>query len=232
VALLRSTSQAQELPLRIATYSYSEPRSPKLRVVVSAEAETASGPAARVLLGFVLVDERGVIAASAAREVDGGRYAFSSVVPPGAYTLRVAAIDPLGRQGSVQRVFNAGLVRSAGLRVSDLILAPVPRRATDPLEPIIDEVNAPSVVAYLELHAADGQALPDARVSVGVAASDADAPMQSVVAEVVRQGTWATVRAVVPTGWLQPGRYVMCADVIDSNRAVARVARPFTVPAR
>jgi VWFA-related protein len=231
VALLRSTSQATELPLRVATYTYVEPQSPKLRVVVSAEAESATA-ASPVLLGFVLVDERGVIAASASREVDKGRFAFSSVVPPGPYTLRVAAIDPLGRQGSVERVFTAGLVEGDGLRVSDLILAPPPGRASDPLEPIIDQVKGPTVVAYLELHTTDGQPLADARVNVGVAASDAGAPLSSVAAEVVRHGTWATVRALVPTAWLLPGSYVMRADVIASNGAVSRVARPFTIPAR
>ena len=68
VDLLRGSRAATELPVRVATYTYAEPGSPKLRVVVSTEADAADGPASRVLLGYVLTDSAGVIAASGAHQ--------------------------------------------------------------------------------------------------------------------------------------------------------------------
>ncbi len=71
--------------------------------------------ASGTLLGFVLIDARGVIAATAAQEAGAGRYAFSAIVAPGTYTLRAGAIDPLGRQGSVERPFNARITVAEGV---------------------------------------------------------------------------------------------------------------------
>ena len=97
---------ASELPLRVATYTYAEPARRALRVVISAE---AGARRASAWLGFVLIDPAGVIAATAAQESRAGQYAFSAVVPEGRYTLRAAAIDAMGRQGSVERDFLARL---------------------------------------------------------------------------------------------------------------------------
>ncbi len=138
VNLLRATKVATELPVRVATYSYAEPNSANLRVVVSAEAGSGRNAPSSALLGFVLIDSRGVIAANAAYDTASGRYAFSVVVPPGSYSLRVAAIDPAGRSGSVHRPFDARVVEGGGVRVSDLILAQQPASDSAPLDPIVD----------------------------------------------------------------------------------------------
>jgi VWFA-related protein len=240
VTLLRTLTVSTELPVRVATYAYAEPDSPNLRVVVSAEA--GGGAASNVLLGFVLIDARGVIAASAGREVDAGRYAFSAVVPPGKYTLRAGAIDPLGRHGSVERPFDARIAVIEGVRVSDLILAPMPSRPGDALEPLIDRVSGSAVVAYLEMHAEDRGRLPDtvriviSRVAINGGPALSEQPRVegvTVAADVTpRDGGWAIARAVVPIAELQPGPYVARAEVVASGRTIARVARPFTIPGR
>lgn len=226
VTLLRTLAVSTELPVRVATYAYAEPASSLVRVVVSAEAE------GHVLLGFVLIDARGVIAATAAREIETGRYAFSAVVPPGPYTLRVGAIDPLGRQGSVERPFDARIALVQGVRVSDLILAPLPDRAGDPLEPVIDRVSSDQVVAYLEMHAEARGRLPDA-TRIVITGGDAGNALVTVAAAVTeRAGGWAIARAVVPTRGLPPGRYVAVAEVMAGGRTIARMPRPFTIPER
>jgi VWFA-related protein len=236
VTLLRTLTLATELPVRVATYAYAEPNSPNLRVVVSAEADTRGGAAANVLLGFVLIDERGVIAATAGREVEAGRYAFSAVVPEGKYVLRVGAIDPLGRQGSVERPFVARLAVAEGVRVSDLILAPVPAQPGDALEPLIDGVSGPTLMAYMEMHAEARRRLPDAVrivITPGDSQSAPGAGLMTVAAEVTtKDGGWAIARAVLPTNQLGPGRYVAHAEVVADGRTITRVARPFTIAAR
>ena len=222
--LLRAVSPATELPLRVATYAYGEPASRDLRVVISAEAVASTS----VGLGFVLIDAAGVIAATAVQHASGGAYAFSAVVAPGAYTLRVAAIDPHGRQGSVERPFIARLAVAAGVRVSDLMLARVPAQPQDRLEPLIDRLSAPAVIAYLELQAEARTPLPDT-VRIAITSGDDDRVLVTVPAAITTlDGAWAVARAVVPTATLASGRYLARAEVLSAGAIVSRVVRPFT----
>jgi VWFA-related protein len=232
VTLLRTLSVATELPVRVATYAFAEPDSPRLRVVVSAEADVGS-VTSKTLLGFVLIDTRGVIAAAADHEAGAGRYAFSAIVAPGSYTLRAGAIDPFGRQGSVERPFDARITVAEGVRLSDLILAPPPARPGDALEPYVDRVSAPRVMAYLEMHANERERLPDA-VRMVIMRGQFDVGPVIVGAEITRDGRGglAIARAIVPTGELPAGRYVAYAEVVSGGRVIARVPRPFTIPER
>ncbi|MDO8680317.1 MAG: VWA domain-containing protein [Acidobacteriota bacterium] len=227
VTLLRTLTMATELPVRVATYAFTEPDSPRVRVVVSAEVD------ATALLGFVLIDARGVIATTAAREAGAGRYAFSAIVAPGLYTLRAGAIDPLGRQGSVERPFDARVTVAERVSLSDLILAPLPARPGDALEPFVDRVGGSQVMAYLEMHASERERLPDA-VRIVITRADGEDALMTVAADVTRKpaSSWAVARAVVPTGSMQPGRYVARAEIVTSGRTIARVPRPFTIPER
>ncbi len=227
-ALLRSLSLATELPLRVATYAYAEPSAQAVRVVISAEAGTASTPSG-TWLGFVLIDGTGVIAATAAHQAQRGRYSFSAVVPPGTYVLRAAAIDPLGRQGSVERAFRVRPGAANQLHVGDLMLAPPPATQQDPLEPFIDRVSGASVVAYLETHSSGTAPRPDA-VRVHIARQDSDAPLASGRSSVsIRDGGWAMARTLVPIADLPPGSYVARAEILAGGSVVAHTIRPFTI---
>ena len=227
-ALLRSLSVVTELPLRVATYAYAEPWSPAVRVVISAEAGAASTPSG-TWLGFVLIDSAGVIAATATHQAREGRYSFSAVVPPGTYVLRAAAIDPLGRQGSVERAFRVQPGAANQLHVGDLMLAPPPASPSDPLEPFIDRVSGGQVVGYLETHSSGNAPRPDAvRLHITRSASnDTVATGRSSVS--VRDGGWAMARTLVPIGKLPPGSYVAHAEILADGAVVARTARPFTI---
>ena len=227
-ALLRSLSLATELPLRVATYAYAEPSAQAVRVVISAEAGTASTPSG-TWLGFVLIDGAGVIAATAAHQAQRGRYSFSAVVPSGTYVLRAAAIDPLGRQGSVERAFRVRPGAANQLHVGDLMLAPPPATQKDPLEPFIDRVSGASVVAYLETHSSGTAPRPDA-VRVHIARQDSDAPLASGRSSVsIRDGGWAMARTLVPIAGLPPGPYVARAEILAGGSVVAHTIRPFTI---
>jgi VWFA-related protein len=234
VTLLRSTRPATELPVRVATSVYADPASRDLRVVVSTEAELASGPASDVLLGYVLVDSRGIVAASGAHRVTDGRRAFTTRIAPGNYTLRVAGIDPLGRRGVVQRTFRAVVAVKEGISVSDLILARGNAPAGMPLDPIVDRVDGSPVSAYFELYAASilkaVNALPsDIQVTFDILAADASSAVLSQKATVDRHGErWAEARAQLSFDTLAPGRYVVVGRVHDAERELARVTRAFS----
>jgi hypothetical protein len=225
-SLLRSPSLVTELPLRVATYAYAEPNAAKVRVVISAE--TGSGGAPSVTwLGFVLVDSAGVIAATAAQQARDGRYSFSAAVPPGTYVLRAAAVDALGRQGSVEHVFRAASRAANAVHVGDLMLAPPPAAAGQPLEPFVDRVTGETVIAYLETHSAAGAPRPDA-VRI-VIASEASLSTGATWRMTARDDGWAVARAVLSIAGLRPGRYVARAEVLAGGAVVGRTARPFSI---
>jgi VWFA-related protein len=230
VTLLRSALPVTELPVRVATFVYGEPGTENLRVVVSSEAETPAGSASEVLLGYVLIDGQGVIAASGAERADGGRHAFSARLPPGNYTLRVGGVDPLGRRGLVQRAFTAGLTTQNGLRLSDVILAPVPHGPEAPLAPLIDRTSDTRLSAYLETYVVGAGPLPEIEVRFEIVPADALTPAVTEAGSMTRQGTrWAAARAVLALDALAPGAYLAIARVSDGGVEVARAARRFTL---
>jgi hypothetical protein len=227
--LLRAPRLASELPLRVSTYSYQEPGTGKLRVVVSAEAAGAAEPAAPTL-AFVLLDAQNVIAASATHVAANGRHAFSTVVSPGDYTLKVAGIDALGRRGSVERGFAARLVEAAGLRVSDLLVAQAPASATDPLEPTVDAAGKGELVGYLELYADDVMPLRQATVRMEVSSSEGGPSLVTIPAILHRRDArWSIARVELPTGALPPGTYFVRAQIYVEGTLVKRVVRPISV---
>jgi hypothetical protein len=106
------------------------------------------------------------------------------------------------------------------------MLAPVPDRPDGPLTPVVDRVEGPQVVVYLELYAERGDTLRDADVRVEITGPDADAPRVSRPAEITRRDArLAVARVVVPLGG-SPGAYLVRAFVTAGGRSV-RVERPF-----
>ena len=127
-------------------------------------------------------------------------YAFSSVVAEGRYTLRAAAIDAMGLQGSVERVFSARLAGTTAMRLSDLMLAPVPASPAAPLSPIVDRAIGDALVAYIEFQA-PAAARPAVRVII--ARGPSDPPLVTTAASVSsRADGWAEARATIPLGEL------------------------------
>ena len=182
-------------------------------------------------LGFVLIDAAGVIAATATQESRAGHYAFSAVVPEGRYTLRAAAIDTMGRQGSVERSFLARLGGTGGLRVGDLMLAPVP--ATP---------RCPVVAARRSRDRRCGRGVPRvpnrpgrrrARGAHGDRAGPSDPPLVSAVATVSSGADgWVTAQAVLPIAGLASGSYLARAEIDVAGATTGRIARPFTIGGR
>ena len=231
VKLLRSARPATELPVRVATYTYVEPVSGQVKVVVSTEADASSGAAAGVVLGYVLIDSRGVIAASGALRSPTGRHAFTTRVPAGVYTLRVGSIDALARRGLVERTFTAAVRQEGGIQVSDLILAPAPPGPDVPLHPVIDRLDDTTAVAYLELAASTGRPLTDVNVRIEILAEENRAVRLTAPAAVTSSGgLWANARARIALDTLERGRYAAIAHVMLGDREVARVSRPFSIP--
>jgi VWFA-related protein len=105
--LLRSPRLSTELPLRVAAYTFQD-EGGALKVLVSAETNHA-GYGREVTLGYVVVNDEAVVVASGAGTTQEGRFTAPLTLPEGRYMVKVAAVDAGGRQGSVERRFNARL---------------------------------------------------------------------------------------------------------------------------
>lgn len=229
VELLRSASVAAELPLRASSYSFYEPASGKVRVEIGAETEPADGLGAEVLFGYVLLDSKGVIAASQVQENSSRRFIATARVDPGVYTLKVAAIDRFGRPGSLPRAVLAGVSNSA-LPASELMVARVPADPTGVLLPIIDRTSDDRILAYLELYPTTGRSLREVDVTITVRATESGAAILTMPAAIsTRSERHGIARAVVPIQSLAPGRYIVRADVTGGGKAVGFVERSFIV---
>jgi hypothetical protein len=226
VALLRRTRPATELPVRVATSTHPEPEAGRLRVVVSMEADSARG-ASDVLMGYVLIDANGVIAASGAHSAAEGRHAFSAVIPEGRYTLRVAGIDALRRSGLVERPFVAATASAGALRVSSLIVAPV-GAANAALHPIVFRTSENRMTAYVELFAAEGAAPAAVDVKFEVLSENAATPLLvQPVAGLRTAGRLTTARADLNLAALAPGAYQARAQIVVDGQPAGQVVRPF-----
>jgi VWFA-related protein len=226
--LLRNPRLAAELPVRLAAYTLRQPNREGLKVLVVLETVVATA-GQDVTVGFVLVNDRGLVVASGAGSTDTGRYTFPVDVGPGKYVLKAAGVEAGGRQGSVERRFDATLGGSGDIRVSDFILA----QPSDALIPSVVRVSSDRLVGYLELYAPATWSPEAGSVTIGVTTSDDSAPLLSVPAEFsgAGSGRWV-VRGVLPLSDLPPGRYLATARLAIAGLSAEPLIRPFVVTER
>jgi VWFA-related protein len=229
VELLRAPALAAELPLRAAAYAFYEPASRKVRLEIGAETDPDDGLAPQVLFGYVLLDGKGVIAASGAQETSSRRFTAVALVNPGVYTLKVAGIDRYGRAGSLPRSVLAG-TSDAALPTSELMVARAAADPNAPLDPIVDRTADDRIVAYLELYPETGRSLREVDVTIHVRSIQRrDVILTMPAAISTRSDRHGIARAVIPTQRLEPGRYLLRAEISDGGKSVGFVERLVTI---
>ncbi|MBI1873844.1 MAG: VWA domain-containing protein [Acidobacteria bacterium] len=226
--LLDAPLTATELPLRVTNFAFQDPESSRLKIVIAAEADTSSSTG--LIIGFTMMDEGGRVAARGAERTTSPRYAATTTIRPGNYTLRVAAIDSSGRRGSVERRVSATLISSRGYRMGDLMLAEPGELRGMPSRPTIVGASADRLLAYVELYAAGVQQLQDASVDVEVGEAEDTPALVSQKADLSRPDKGRRIaQTLLPIRLLPPGDYVARAVVKSGDRSIARLARPFHV---
>jgi VWFA-related protein len=240
--LLVAPLPASGLPIRVATYSISHTQDGKVRVIVSAEIGDAATDEAEWPVGFLLIskDETFVvhtvqpmkIAPASPRSESPRLFLNSVVVEPGEYTVRVAAIAPDGRIGSVHHVVDARLRSVAGdaVRMSDLIVSASPATRGEAPRPTPSAViDSDALTAALELTGTDARRLARARVDFEIAESESGpALMSSEGQSAARVGSPERVyTASVPLGLIPAGEYVVRAIVRVPGEDDRRITRPF-----
>jgi len=233
--ILRTPVPATELLMRVATFTLpSEGR--QVRLVIAAEVEDATAAGA-IPTGFSLTDARGAVVGaevegpSASAVPAGGKHEYLAtfVTEPGDYTLKVAAVDDLGRRGSVEHPFRAALAPAGQLRVGDLLLADsAPGRGGDVRPSIDTRVTSDEIVGYLEMSSEVSSLLDAASVQLEVAPTEDGAAVARAETRVQAPTVGRRIaEGHLPTDLLPPGEYVARAVVSANGRAVASVTRPF-----
>jgi VWFA-related protein len=240
-AALRAGRQQTGLPIRLATHSLASSSSGGYRVMVSADiGDAISGPVEmRFLYAFVEASGRmlpPVTQKATLRPHAGGApgtvsYTSESVLRPGTYMLRFAAVDAAGLVGSVDHAFTVGLKQGETVRLSDLLLIEPRQLTTDDIYIVIDgHLRDAAVDAYLEVAPVTPSSIVTG-VTFGIADRADSAPLVSVQAPPARAkgaGHW-TAGARLNLSVLPPGDYVVTATVLAGERVVGEVTRPVRI---
>jgi VWFA-related protein len=238
VAALRSPTLATALPLRVATWSLAGTAPGKVQLLIGAEIGGEADPHG-LAVGYVLLDAKGKVAASASQplrdetQAAAGPLPFSAsaTVVPGAYTLRLAVRDGRGRLGSVEHNVEASLVKAGAFTLSDLLLGRVPQPGQRFRPAVVPEAAGEALLVHGEVYGAEETALDAARATLEVVASETGASVRSIAARVVPASTPGrrVVQAVLPIADLAPGRYLARVVVSDGRMPRGAVVRPFRV---
>ncbi len=228
--VLRSPSANTELPMRMTTYIYRDTSPDKVKLVMAAELDPASGDGALDLaMGFALYNESGrMVAGGQERKIYSANtdlpilYDVTMPVEPGNYRLRLAAIDLAGNSGSVERQVQAWKMNDQQIALGDLILSPARNVKNGDIRPAVTmKVHDGQLAAYTELYTNTPGGLDDTQVVFEVADSSEGPTLRSDNAEIRERPdrTYRQALAIMPVGALPPGSYV--ARAIISTHAAA-----------
>jgi VWFA-related protein len=240
---LRAPLTMNDVPMRIATWTYKEPGTARVRLMITAEVERTTTQPLDYTAGFILVDRNNKVIAStvekktlSAHELDPGVAVFVGVVAidPGTYLLRFAAADSEGRLGSVERKLDAWQMDGPGLSVGDLLVGPAADEKTTRVVPAIEpQVANGRLAAMLEVYAGAPQLLEGLQATLDVLPADAEKPITSAPMQVVSGSSpeIGTIQAMLNTSALPPGRYLARATIVQRGKAQGHFVRPFRVVA-
>lgn len=236
----------RDLPIRVSTYRTTAGGDGHVRVLVGAEVGRPTREPVTMPVALVVVDANGKIIVSHAGDVElkpalesgpsPGLYLTSVALPPGDYTLRLAAAGRDGEVGAVDHPFSARLRPAvSGLRTSDLIVAGTSSAADGPRPSPSSVVDTDDVVVMLEGSHPDAAALALVRVEFEIA-SGRDRAILSVSPESDTRdnGTRRAFASLVRLRGLPAGEYVARARVMGPGFPEAVFERPFRLerPAR
>lgn len=237
---LRSPSAATALPLRAATWTYKEPGTSRVRLVVAAEVERATDDPLQYATGLVIATKEGkVIAASEeAREltpVEGDEtratYAGIVTVDPGSYRMRVALADAEKRTGSLEREVLAWQLNGDTLTLGDLLLAPAPA-ADGAISPQVEpRVHNGTLVALAEAYAPVASQTAEIAARLEILRDESSRALVTTPLQ-VSVGSSPEVRVAqgrVSVGAVPPGTYLARVSFTEGGAARGALIRPFRV---
>lgn len=239
---LKSPLPINDLPIKVATWTYKEPGTAKIRVLIAAEVERLAEQSLDYTAGMLLIDRngRGMMPETKLKKLaikDGapGTAVFTGVmsVDPGSYRLGLAMSDSEGRVGSVSRGITAFQMNGPDLAMGDLLLGSVSGADRSGLLPAIEPaITAGQMGALLELYGGATQ-VAGIDSTLEILADENSAPLATIPMRIAVGASpeILTASAQFSTSALPPGRYLARGIVRQGGRAQGHLMRPFRIVA-
>ena len=243
VETLRAPLLAPDIPVKLTTYTFQDPDSARLKIILVAEMDRSLNPDGPLALGYLMFDDKGkLVSSQLEKAVDSAvdpqrktqRYVGAAIAPPGVYTLKLAVADDTGKRGSVERTFAAKINGFGQLHVTDLLIADNSARGAEGLPPAVAaDFSGDEIHGYVELFSDVPEQLKNATVMMEVARDEESRALDSVPARFQTVQAGADRRRVaeagVPIALLPQGEYFVRAIISVGGRKVGQVIRPFRV---
>ena len=240
---LRSPFAVAELPLRATAFVTQDPSSDKVRLMIAAEVGTPGAAPSEHVMGYALFDRQGKAVAAFSerktlsradeRESAPLEYQAATLVDPGTYYLRIAAVDAQGRRGSVIHEVNAWQMAGEAFAFGDLFVGNLPDGGLQVKPGVEPHVDSGTVAAFMELYTSTPGGLKGAEVTFEIASNqDAPALATSTAAMIGEAGASRRVaQAAVEAAVLPPGRYIARARIAYDGKPAGVLIRPFILGA-
>jgi len=235
-ATLKSPLPLAGLPLRVTTFNLADDDPAMVRVMIAAEIDRQREGGGAVQVAFALLDERGNahnissdrVELEKARFSDALSFVVATTVPPGRYTLRLAAARD-GRAGSVEHRVEAQLLSAASLRLGDLVVCDPPQ-AKQQVSPSLDSrVRGDRLWSFVQL-VPEKEMPKGVRLVLDIVRNESGPPIVSGPLAVSSSATRArTAQATFDARLLPPGDYGARLTVSAGGKTVARLFTPFTL---
>ena len=225
---------------KLATWTYKEPGTNKVRVMVAAEVERLSGQPLDYTAGILLITKtgRGLAPPVAARTLtekvgDPGTavYAASMAVDPGEYRLVLSMADSEGRVGSVSRLVTAWQMDGPALALGDLVVGgSLPGQSSQLVPAIEPAVTGGEMAALVEVYGSPAQ-LTGVAATLEILTTEDSAPLATMPMRMVAGPSpeIAAGTTQFSTTALPPGRYLARSVIRQGGKPQGHMIRPFRI---
>ena len=236
---LRSPLPINDLPMKVSTWTYKEPGTNKVRVLIAAEIERLASQPLDYTVGMALVNRegRGVAPATGPKRLvekpgDPGTAVYSGMlaIDPGQYRLILSMADSEGRVGSVSRAVTAWNMDPASLTMGDLMVGGI-STATRGLEASIEPaITTGEMAAIMEAY---GSQLTGLEGTLEILTDEDSPPLATSPLRVAAGASpeIATLSAQFSTTALPPGRYLARGTIRQGGKPQGHMLRPFRIMA-
>ena len=221
--MLRVGDAFRDVGVRAAAFASRQTGGDDLKIVVLFE---PSEPATLLKSAAVgLYDDKGRLArqwTADAAELARKPVMAAVTAPAGSYRIRVAVSDTAGRGGTTDEEFRAEMVRADPVKLSTMILG---TPASGAFSPRLQFSRESAAVGYLEIYGAPKAAAVDVTYELK---ARADAPAMASAAGTVQASATGDLRIAyggMTIDALQPGDYLLIANVAIDGKSVGRAVR-------
>ncbi|MBY0496749.1 MAG: VWA domain-containing protein [Cyanobacteria bacterium] len=237
---IKSPLPINDLPLKIATWTYKEPGGNKVRVLFAAEVERLVDQSLDYTVGIAVVNKHGRGVAPpvelkklVAKAGDPGTAVYSGMlqVDPGQYRVILSMADSEGRVGSVARNVTAFQMDGPGISMGDLVVGGFASGEKAALEPAIEPIVSGAMAVLMEAYSTSPVSAIDATLEILV--NEDSAPLATVPMRISagQSAEIATVTAQFNTTVLPPGRYLARGVLRQGGKPQGHMIRPFRIVA-